>query len=143
MSVSEIIELLKVLEELRKKTYEELVSNRVIVSAVLWNLYIAVQGCIDIGLKIIEHLELRDATSYSDVFNVLYESKIISKELSEKLKKTAKFMFSDLEAILLFFEILHARKIPMNAIPNDKGIAITRENHKPLYRLEICMNLAT
>lgn len=91
MSISEIAEAISVLKELRKKTYEELISDKVVISAVLWNLYIAIQGCIDVGLKIIGHLDLGYVTSYSDVFNVLYESKIISKELSEKLKKMAKF----------------------------------------------------
>lgn len=91
MPMSEILEALNLLEELRKKSLDEILKDKILTSAILWNLYIVVQGCIDLGLKAITELGLRTAESYSDVFNVLSESNLISKELKEKLISMARF----------------------------------------------------
>ncbi|MEM2830400.1 MAG: hypothetical protein QXZ14_09125 [Candidatus Jordarchaeales archaeon] len=53
MLIDHVAEALKTLEELRRKCLDEIASDRILLSATLWNLYITVQGCIDISLKII------------------------------------------------------------------------------------------
>ncbi|MEM2047756.1 MAG: DUF86 domain-containing protein, partial [Candidatus Jordarchaeales archaeon] len=91
MLIDHVTEALKTLEELRRKSLDEIASDRILLSATLWNLYIAVQGCIDISLKIISRLGLRTPESYADAFNVLSEEKIIPPDLAKILASMAKF----------------------------------------------------
>ena len=54
-------------------------------------MYTIVQGCIDLGLNIISKMSLRPAESSTDVFNVLQENNLISREIATKLKRMARF----------------------------------------------------
>ncbi|MEM2144164.1 MAG: DUF86 domain-containing protein [Candidatus Jordarchaeaceae archaeon] len=86
-----VSDAIKVLEELKMKSVRELEEDSTLLGAVLWHLYLAVQGCIDIALKTISKLSLRTPESYADAFTVLSEEKLISKELAKKLVAMARF----------------------------------------------------
>jgi len=58
---------------------------------VLWYLYTAVQGALDIALKFISRLNIETPDTYSDVFRILLKEKIIPKPLANKLITMAKF----------------------------------------------------
>jgi uncharacterized protein YutE (UPF0331/DUF86 family) len=51
----------------------------------------SIEACIDIANHIIASLSLRRPEDYKDVFVVLEENKIISKNLSKRLQEMAKF----------------------------------------------------
>ena len=54
-------------------------------------LQMMIEICVDIAGHIISDKEYRIPKSYADTFKVLYEEKIISKELYEDMKNMAKF----------------------------------------------------
>lgn len=91
MLVDVILDALSILEQYANKKFDEIVKDRTVVSAILWNLYVVVQGSIDLALKCIPELNLRQPETYADAFNVLYEAKMIPKELRDNLVKMAKF----------------------------------------------------
>nr|MDO8080295.1 hypothetical protein [Candidatus Freyarchaeota archaeon] len=64
-----VADAVKVLEELREKSVEEIAGDTILLGGVLWYLYLAVQGCIDIALKTISKLTLRAPESYADAFS--------------------------------------------------------------------------
>ena len=82
---------IKVLEDLKMKSVRELEGDSTLLGGVLWHLYLAVQGCIDIALKTISKLSLRTPESYADAFTVLSEEKLIPEELARKLIAVARF----------------------------------------------------
>ncbi|MEX2751925.1 MAG: DUF86 domain-containing protein, partial [Candidatus Freyarchaeota archaeon] len=91
MLFEKVSSAIKVLEDLKMKSVKELEEDSTLLGGVLWHLYLAVQGCIDIALKTISKLSLRTPESYSDAFTVLSEEKLISKELAKKLVAMARF----------------------------------------------------
>ena len=50
-----------------------------------------IETCVDIASHIIADKKLRVPVSYADTFKVLYEEKIVSRELFRALEKMAKF----------------------------------------------------
>jgi len=42
MLVENILEALNILKDLRKKTYEEIENDRILVGSIIWKLYVAV-----------------------------------------------------------------------------------------------------
>jgi uncharacterized protein YutE (UPF0331/DUF86 family) len=86
-----VADAVKVLEELREKSTEEIAGDTVLLGGVLWYLYLAVQGCIDIALKTISKLTLRAPESYGDAFAVLREEGLIPEELAKSLIAMARF----------------------------------------------------
>lgn len=82
---------IKILEEKRKITREEYLSNVDIQGLVERRLHTSIEGCINIGSHIIAGLGLKLAEDFSDVFRRLSEKGIISKELSERLIHMVKF----------------------------------------------------
>ena len=86
-----VSDAIKVLEDLKIKSMEEIKEDSTLLGGVLWHLYMAVQGCIDIALKTISKLALRTPESYADAFRVLSEEKLISEELAKKLVAMARF----------------------------------------------------
>lgn len=91
MLVENILEALNILKDLRKKTYEEIENDRILVGSIVWYLYVAVQGAIDLALKVISALNLRTPESYSDAFKILGEEDILSKKLVERMVRMARF----------------------------------------------------
>ncbi|MFB0561294.1 MAG: hypothetical protein ACETWM_08805 [Candidatus Lokiarchaeia archaeon] len=53
MLYESVTEAVMFLEEVRGKSMEEIAGDSVLLGGVLWHLYVAVQGCIDIALKTI------------------------------------------------------------------------------------------
>jgi uncharacterized protein YutE (UPF0331/DUF86 family) len=51
----------------------------------------AIQGCIDIGARIVSKKSYRKATDYHDIFNILFEKNIISESLRKKLSEMVGF----------------------------------------------------
>jgi len=91
MLVENILEALNILKDLRKKTYEEIENDRILVGSIIWYLYVAVQGAIDLALKVISALNLRTPESYSDAFKILGEEDILPKKLVERMVRMARF----------------------------------------------------
>ena len=91
MLVNKITDAIKFLEENKSISLDELRGDRRLQGSILWYLYVAIQGSIDLGLRIISKLGLRTPESYVDVFEVLRESNLIPKKLAEKLVEMAKF----------------------------------------------------
>ena len=91
MLIEKVLDALKILEEYKDKTLEELLSDKKLQSIILWNLYVAVQGTIDLALKIISKHQLRTPESYVDAFRVLAEDNMIPKDLAQRLMEMAKF----------------------------------------------------
>jgi len=91
MQLETVLESLEILNELKKRTLQELAENPVLRGAVLWYLYTAVQGCIDLALKAISRLGLRTPESYADAFRVLAEAGIIPDSLASSLVAMTRF----------------------------------------------------
>ena len=91
MLFEKVIEAIKILERLRNRSIDEMEEDPVLLGGVLWHLYVAVQGCIDIALKTISKLSLRTPETYADAFKVLSEEKLIPKDLAKKLVAMAGF----------------------------------------------------
>ncbi|HIE24001.1 MAG TPA: DUF86 domain-containing protein [Candidatus Korarchaeota archaeon] len=89
--IETIIDSLKVLDEMKGRSLEEIKSNRMVSDCVLWNLYVAIQSTIDLSLKAVIRLGLPAPDSYTEAFEILKESGIIKKELAEKLKGMVRF----------------------------------------------------
>ena len=51
----------------------------------------SIEACIDIGNHIIASIGLRRPEDYKDVFSILEENRVISRNLSERLQKMASF----------------------------------------------------
>ena len=66
--------------------------DKKLLGSILWYLYTAVQGTIDLGLKVISKLKLKSPESYVDVFEVLMNEGILPKDLAMKLIKMAKVL---------------------------------------------------
>ncbi len=107
-----VADAVKVLEELRGKRLEEIAGDTVLLGSVLWYLYVAVQGCIDIALKTISKLTLRAPESYGDAFTVLREEELIPEELAKSLIAMARFrhvlahVYTKLD-LNLIYDMLH------------------------------------
>ncbi len=91
MLIENIMNALNTLVELRKRKYEEIEKDKILASAIIWNLYVMVQGSIDLALKVISLLNLRAPESYSDAFRILGEEGILPEQLVEKLMAMARF----------------------------------------------------
>jgi len=68
-----------------------ILKDRLLQAALLWNLYVVVQGTIDLALKIVSKLKLGIPTSYSDAFEILYNHGAITDDLKERLLNMVKF----------------------------------------------------
>jgi len=71
MLYDKILDSLSILEEISNHKTEEVIDNRFMLDSMLWNLYVVIQGCIDLGLKVATKLNLPTPETYSDLFNIL------------------------------------------------------------------------
>jgi len=85
-----IINALTELEKLSAMK-DKILKDKILQAALLWNLYIAVQGTIDLALKIVSKLKLGIPASYADAFEILYNYGAITYELKERLLQMVKF----------------------------------------------------
>ena len=79
------------LRELQGVNLEEYQANKLIRKAVERTLHTAIEACLDIGHHIIAQEGLRSPEDNKDVFIVLGEEEIISRELTSRLVDMARF----------------------------------------------------
>ena len=91
MLVETILNALSKLEALRDISLKELMKDEKLQGFILWNLYISVQGCIDLAFKTIARLNLENPKTYKEAFEILYKNNLISKDVKNSLQDAAKF----------------------------------------------------
>ncbi|MGQ4915432.1 MAG: type VII toxin-antitoxin system HepT family RNase toxin [Candidatus Asgardarchaeia archaeon] len=91
MLLDTIMDAIRVLEKISKLKEDDVLNDVFIVGSLLWNLYVAIQGCIDLALKVSSMLNLSTPETYADVFRNLANEGVISKELLDRLVSMAKF----------------------------------------------------
>lgn|SRR3989338_2553721 len=79
------------LREKRKISLEELTRSIDLQDIILHNLQLSIQGCIDIASHIISDQGWTVPGTLAGLFDILSEHKVISLQLSEKLKKMTGF----------------------------------------------------
>lgn len=82
---------LRFLEQYKEMGLKEFEKSYKDVQAVKYSLLEIVESCVDISNHIISVKGYRRAEIYSEIFQILGEEKVISKELSEKMQNMAKF----------------------------------------------------
>lgn len=83
-NLKEIKSILDEGEEKFLKTYRTTLAGR-------HALLESIEACIDIGNHIIASIGLRRPEDYKDVFSILEENRVVSRNLSERLQKMASF----------------------------------------------------
>ncbi|MHA1506193.1 MAG: type VII toxin-antitoxin system HepT family RNase toxin [Candidatus Asgardarchaeia archaeon] len=91
MIVDKVLDALKILKRISEMDKDKVINDPFISGSLLWNLYVAVQGCIDLGLKVASKLNLSTPETYSDVFRILHVEGFIPEDLKERLISMAKF----------------------------------------------------
>lgn len=89
--ISHIQKYLKLLDRYKKFSQQDLEQNPDLRGALERYLYLATQAALDLGEAVIAFKELRRPGTYTEVFYILREEELISKELSEKLVSMTKF----------------------------------------------------
>ena len=89
--ISHIQKYLNLLNRYKKFSQKEIEQNPDLKGALERYLYLAVQATLDLGEAIISFKEFRRPGAYTEVFYILDEEKLISKDLSEKLVNMTKF----------------------------------------------------
>jgi len=79
------------LEEYKKYSQDEVMSNQMVKFALERLLYLVSQACIDLGEEVIAYKKLRKPTTHRDTFDVLGQANIISQDLELRLGKMAGF----------------------------------------------------
>jgi len=90
MVFNEIVKALDKLEKLLEKK-NEIHKDELLQGALLWYLYVAVQGSIDLALKIISELNLGVPETYAEAIEILNKNNLISDTLKERLINMVKF----------------------------------------------------
>lgn len=108
-------EYLRDLEEVKKRTtLAEFVADKVIQRYVERTLHMAIGACLDMGNHIISFEGLREPSSNQEVFGVLEEWGLFSKELRQNLEKMAQFRnllvhdYARIKAEIIF-RLIHER----------------------------------
>jgi uncharacterized protein YutE (UPF0331/DUF86 family) len=89
--VSEIQKYLNLLKNYQKVNREELLKDPTLKGAVERYLYLICQATIDFAEALISYLNLRAPSTYGEIFEILGEQKLISKEMVLKMKKMTGF----------------------------------------------------
>ncbi|MGQ9723723.1 MAG: type VII toxin-antitoxin system HepT family RNase toxin [Candidatus Jordarchaeum sp.] len=82
---------IKFLEQYKDSKIKEFEKNYKDIQAVKYSLLEIIEFCIDIANHIISVSGYRRAETYSEIFQILGEEKVISQGLSEKMQNMAKF----------------------------------------------------
>lgn len=90
MVFNEIIKALDKLEKLLERK-EKIYKDEFLQGALLWYLCVAVQGSIDLALKIISELNLGVPETYTEAIKILNKNNLISDTLKERLINMVKF----------------------------------------------------
>ena len=91
MLVETILSVLSKLEALQSKSLNEIMSDETLQGFILWNLYVAIQGCIDLTFKVIARLKLESPKTYKEAFKILYKNKLVSEDIQKSLQEASKF----------------------------------------------------
>jgi len=89
--ISSVEKYLKRLGELKIMGREQIIKREELLDSLVLNLYYVTQTTIDLADSVISYRGLRQPTSLSEHFEVLYEDKIIDRDLTERLVNMAKF----------------------------------------------------
>lgn len=89
--LKELVKNLEKWKEYEKISEEEFLSNEDYQNMIMHCMLRAIQASIDIGNEIIRMKKFREPSSYKEVFEILYEKKVIGKDLKEELKFLAGF----------------------------------------------------
>ena len=80
--ISTVKKYLHILGQFKKYSSEEIEDDVTIRGAVERYLYLAIQGTIDLAEAILAYKKLRKPSTLSEIFHILNEEKIITKELT-------------------------------------------------------------
>jgi uncharacterized protein YutE (UPF0331/DUF86 family) len=96
-----VVEKYQLIEELRRRIEkwkeDEKVSFEIFrkdldkQNSICYNMLIAIQTAIDLGNLIIEKKNLRVASTYAEIFEILEEGRIIDRKLAKQLSSLARF----------------------------------------------------
>lgn len=89
--LSEIQKYLAIVEDYKTKSKEDLTNDQTLRGAVERYLYLLCQSTIDFSEALISHFDFRQPSTYGEIFEILNEEKIISKEISLKMRKMTGF----------------------------------------------------
>lgn len=89
--LSEIQKYLNIIKSYQEKSKEDLINDQTLRGAVERYLYLLCQTTIDFSEALISHLNFRQPSTYGEVFEILKEEKIISDEITLKMKKMTGF----------------------------------------------------
>lgn len=89
--VSKLKEYFNNLNEIKKYDKDEYIKNPIIYGAAERFLHLSIESVLDVANHIISDLDYRKPENNRDVFEVLYENKIIDSPLKENLLNMASF----------------------------------------------------
>jgi len=89
--ISSVRKYLKLLENYKKYSRQEIESDATLRGSAERYLYLACQAAIDLGEAVISFKNFRKPGTYSEIFYILGEEKVVSQEFEEKLANMAKF----------------------------------------------------
>lgn len=89
--LSEIQKYLNIVKNYQDKTKDNLIKDQTLRGAIERYLYLLCQTTIDFAEALISHLNLRRPSTYGEIFEILNEQKIISQEITLKMKKMTGF----------------------------------------------------
>jgi uncharacterized protein YutE (UPF0331/DUF86 family) len=112
--ISTIRKYLKILENYKKYSKQEIEENLDLRGAVERYLYLVVQATIDLAETVISLKDFRKPTTFAESFLILEEEKIIDKKLAEQLVKMVGFRnilahdYTEIDYEIVY-EVLHKR----------------------------------
>jgi len=89
--ISEIQKYFNLLKNYQNIKKDDLLKDPTLKGAVERYLYLVCQATIDFAESLISYLNLRTPSTYGEIFEILSEQKLISKEMVLKMKKMAGF----------------------------------------------------
>jgi uncharacterized protein YutE (UPF0331/DUF86 family) len=92
MTVENVKDTIDKLKELSSKTsITVFLSDWKLQATVMWLLYTAIEGCIELAMKLIFAAGVKSAESYSSTFKTLHEAKILTVEESKRFSSIVEF----------------------------------------------------
>lgn len=89
--LAKLDEVINLLKEYRKSSYEKFVSDQTIQGATMFNMIIGVEVIIDIGMHILSAIYHTTAREYKEVIEKLGEYEIVPEEFAKENANMAKF----------------------------------------------------
>jgi uncharacterized protein YutE (UPF0331/DUF86 family) len=104
---------LQILQQSSKVTFEELIDNHVLLSAVERNLHVAIECVLDIGNHIIAEKGFETPETNEDIIRILGDEGVITPEFADRIKGMAGFRnilvheYAGIDYRLLYNYLLH------------------------------------